>query len=93
VAHRVVLRPAAQRQFRKLQGPLSVALHGALIGLADDPRPPGARKLTGSRDLWRIRLRLDGEPWRIVYQVDDRAQLVRVLRVVRRDEGAYRPIK
>ena len=93
MAYRIVLRPAAQRDLQRLRGPLSIALHGALLSLADDPRSHGALKLTGVRDLWRIRLRVDGRPWRIVYQVDDRDKVVRVLRVVPRDEGTYRGLK
>jgi len=93
LAFTVVVRPAAQRQLAKLRGPLSIALHGAILALGDDPRPPGAIKLAGSSDLWRIRIRLDGRPWRLVYQIDDRASLVRVLRVVARDEGTYRGLR
>ncbi len=91
--YRVVLRPAAQRQLGRLHGPLSIAVHGAILSLADDPRPPASTKLVGSCDLWRIKVRIDGRPWRIIYQVDDRLQLVRVLRVVPRDEGTYRAIR
>jgi mRNA-degrading endonuclease RelE of RelBE toxin-antitoxin system len=48
------------------------------------------RKLSGTTDLWRIRLRIDGQPWRIVYQVRDAEQQVVVTRVVRLDEETYR---
>jgi mRNA-degrading endonuclease RelE of RelBE toxin-antitoxin system len=89
LAYKVVVRPSAQRQLGKLRGSLSIVLHGAILSLSD-PRPPGAIKLVGSSDLWRIRIRIDGRPWRVVYQIDDRANVVRVVRVVRRDEGAYR---
>lgn len=90
MAYKVVVRPAAQRQLGKLRGSLSIALHGALLTLADDPRPPGAIKLVGRPALWRIRIRIDGQPWRVVYEIDDRAGVVRVVRVVARDEGTYR---
>ena len=93
MAYRVALRPAAQRQLGRLHGPLSIALHGVILSLADDPRPPASTKLVGSRNLWRIKVRIFGRPWRIIYQVDDRLRLVRLLRVVPRDEGAYRGIR
>ena len=89
----VLLRPAAQRQLGKLSGPLSIALHGAILALADDPRPRGAVKLVARSGLWRVRVRIFGQPWRIVYQIDDRARLVRVLRVAPRDERTYRAIR
>ena len=91
--YEVVVRPAAQRQLGKLRGEMSVALHGAIVTLGDDPRPPGVIKLAGGSDLWRIRIRIDGRPWRIVYEIDDRARRIRVLRVVARDEGTYRGLK
>ena len=42
--------------------------------LADEPRPRGCRKLSGSRDLWRIRI----GRFRVVYQVDDENRAVEI---------------
>jgi len=42
--------------------------------LAQDPRPPGCKKLRGQSNLWRIRV----GSYRIVYLVDDRGRLVDV---------------
>ena len=67
----VLLRPAAQRQLAKLRGPVSIAVHGALLSLAEDPRPRGDLKLTGCANLWRLRLAIDGVGWRVIYQVDE----------------------
>ena len=88
--YRVVLSPAAERQLLRLRGPQLTALRGIILALADDPRPAGVRKLAGSQDTWRVRLRIDGEPWRIVYQVRDRDPIILVTRVARRDEAIYR---
>jgi mRNA interferase RelE/StbE len=88
--YRVRLTPAARRQLDRLSGPSLAAVRGTILGLASDPRPPGAAKLAGTRDIWRIRLRIDGQPWRIVYQVRRRDRVVIVTRVARRDEGTYR---
>jgi mRNA-degrading endonuclease RelE of RelBE toxin-antitoxin system len=60
-----------------------------MLALAQDPRPPGAVKLAGA-DLWRVRVRIDGQPWRIVYQLRTREHLVVITRLARRDEGTYR---
>lgn len=87
---RVVLTPAAQRALDRVRGPTRVALRGVILALADDPRPPGSAKLTGTGDLWRIRLRIEGVRWRVVYQLRTREQRVVVTRVVRRGEGTYR---
>ncbi len=48
----------------------------ALAALRDTPRPPGCVKLTGS-DLWRIRV---GD-YRVIYEIDDAAQVVTVIDV------------
>jgi len=91
VTHRVRLEPAAARSLSKLRGATFVAVRGVLLALGDDPRPAGCRKIAG-RDLYRIRLRIDGIPWRVVYQVRDAEKVVLVIRVSRRDEATYRRI-
>jgi mRNA interferase RelE/StbE len=53
--------------------------------LANDPRPPGCRKLSGSKNDWRIRV---GD-YRILYEIADAVRVVRVNRVRHRRE-AYR---
>ncbi len=88
--YRVELTPAAMRQLERLRGATLVALRGVILGLADDPRPAGTRKLASEAELWRVRLRIDDEPWRIVYQVRDRDRIILVTRVARRDEATYR---
>jgi mRNA interferase RelE/StbE len=89
-AWRVVLTPAAQRQIDRLRGVDLLALRGVILALADEPRPPGAAKLAGGTDLWRVRVRVEGRPWRVVYQLRTRERLVVITRVARRDEGTYR---
>jgi len=53
--------------------------------LEDNPRRPRVKKLADS-GLWRIRV---GQ-LRIVYAIDDKAQLVTMVRVARRKEDTYR---
>jgi mRNA interferase RelE/StbE len=54
-------------------------------GLADDPRPHGAKKLVGADRTYRIRV---GD-YRIVYEIGDEVLVVLVIRVAHRRE-AYR---
>jgi mRNA-degrading endonuclease RelE of RelBE toxin-antitoxin system len=89
-SYRVVLTPAAQRQLGGLRGSALLALRGVILALGTDPFPRGARKLSGSDDVWRIGLRIDGQPWRVVYQLRSRERVLIVTRVARRDEGTYR---
>ena len=84
------LTPAAQRQIDRLHGVDLIALRGVILALADEPRPSGALKLAGAEGLWRIRVRIESRPWRVVYQLRTRESLVVITRVARRDEGTYR---
>jgi len=54
--------------------------------LAANPRPPGCRKLQGSgRDDYRLRV----GNYRVLYEVDDKARAVRIMRV-RHRRDVYR---
>ena len=75
--YEVYLERAAERDLERLSPEDFNRVIERLRKLASDPRPAGARKVRGSRDDWRIRVgRL-----RAIYEVDDGAQVVRVMRV------------
>ena len=86
-AHRYELRfrPAAVRQLRKLPKEALRRLQAATEALRHQPRPPGAIKLAGTDDLWRIRV---GD-FRVVYTIADEALVVIEVRIANRRE-AYR---
>ena len=92
MSRRVELAPAAARQLRRARATDALALRGVILALAEDPYPPGSTKLAGS-ELWRVRVRIDRVPWRVIYQVRDDGALVVVARVVRRDEATYRRLR
>ena len=50
--------------------------------LANNPRPPGCKKLHGYKDRWRIRI---GD-YRVVYAISDTAKRVDVTRIAHRRE-------
>ena len=50
--------------------------------LAENPRPSGCLKLTGSKNDWRIRI---GD-YRVLYEIDEKAKAVRIMRVRHRRE-------
>jgi len=52
--------------------------------LSTQPRPPGCKKLRGTRDVWRIRV---GD-FRIIYRIDDAARLIEV-QAIRDRKDAY----
>jgi mRNA interferase RelE/StbE len=56
---------------------VAAPIKAAIEALADDPRPPGCRKLAGRKDEWRIRV---GD-WRVIYRVEDGRLVVVVVAV------------
>ncbi len=85
----MVLAPGVVRVLERVRGATLIALRGATLALGNEPRPAGSRKLSGV-DLYRIRLRIDGVAWRILFQVRDAERVVLITRVAQRDEGTYR---
>lgn len=73
----VTLERRPQRALDSLRGNIYRRIIGALRGLADNPRPPGVKKLKGYHDYWRIRV---GD-YRIIYIIQDDRLLVIVLRI------------
>jgi mRNA interferase RelE/StbE len=53
----------------------------AIRGLAENPRPRGARKLT-DREGWRIRI----GPYRVIYEIGDADRVVTVLDIGHRGD-------
>jgi mRNA interferase RelE/StbE len=82
----VIYKPSADKALRQLPEKVQRRIAAATEALAGDPRPPGAVKLHGTEDLWRIRV---GQ-YRVVYTVQDEALIVLVLRVAHRKD-VYRP--
>lgn len=81
--YRVVLARSAERELRRLSPEVVGRVVRAVDRLRTEPRPPGARKLSGQRALWRVR----AGDYRIVYQVDDDARLVDVAHIRHRREA------
>jgi len=78
---RVVLSSAADRDVDRLSPQVAERVFAALRALRIDPRPPGCRVLRArTARTWRIRV---GD-WRVLYEVDDAAGVVTVLRVLHR---------
>jgi mRNA interferase RelE/StbE len=85
VPYGVLLSGAAERDRRKLSPEIRSRITQALLALERDPRPPGVGRLSGTDNGWRIR----AGDYRILFEVDDEAQTVLVLRIAHRRE-AYR---
>lgn len=72
--YRVEVRPAAIRALHKLDPKVRPRIEGAIALLAEDPRPPASRPLTG-RPAYRVRV----GNYRIIYTIQDDLLLVVVV--------------
>jgi mRNA interferase RelE/StbE len=83
--YEVFLESRAERDLKRLAAAEFPRITAAIRQLRLNPRPPGCRKIVGSESDWRIRV---GE-YRVIYEIDDRATAVRIMRV-RHRRDAYR---
>ena len=84
MTYTVVLLRRAQKELANVPSPEYERARDAIADLANDPRPPGCKKLSG-RDGWRIRI---GD-YRVIYDINDTELLITVVRVGNR-RNVYR---
>ena len=77
--------PAAKRQIKKLTKAIQKLIVERLEELAVEPRPSGILKMEGEESFYRVRV---GD-YRIIYEIQDRALLIVVVKVGHRG-GVYR---
>jgi mRNA interferase RelE/StbE len=85
MSYRIVITSTAVKERNRLSTKDRQRVDTALKSLVDAARPLGARKLSGSKNDWRIRV---GD-YRILYEIDDDDQVVTIWRIAHRRE-AYR---
>lgn len=74
-----------QRELNHIPGSDFSRVADAILGLEDNPRPPGCRKLRGLQG-WRIRI----GKWRVIYHINDLEHVVTLVGIRRRREDTYR---
>jgi mRNA interferase RelE/StbE len=77
MSYQVVIKPAAQRQLRKLALAVQRDLIALIEGLSEQPRPPGCKKLKGRQNQYRVR---SGD-YRIIYSIEDTSLTIKVIKV------------
>ena len=73
---------SATKEFRSLEEGIKRRVAVAIEALRKNPRPRGVRKLRGHERLYRMRV----GSYRVVYEIDDQARLIRVTRIRHRRE-------
>ena len=81
----IVIERVAEKELRRLSDEVHDRVIEGISTLAANPRPPGAKKLSGSTGNWRIRV----GHYRVLYEIADAIRVVRVYRV-RHRRDAYR---
>jgi mRNA interferase RelE/StbE len=80
--YRILLERGVEKDLSRLSSESHHRVIAAIRALATNPRPPGCRKLSGSKNDWRIRV---GD-YRVVYEIADHVDEVRINRVRHRGE-------
>jgi mRNA interferase RelE/StbE len=83
--YEITFARSARRELEALETRLAARIWARIEALADQPRPPGCRKLQGDEGLWRIRV---GD-YRVLYEIKDATWIVDIV-AVRHRRDAYR---
>jgi len=81
-SYRLEISRSAEKQLGRLPGDDKRKIAAAILSLAEDPRPRGARKLSGYADVYRIRI----DRYRVLYSVSDKEVVVIVLKLGHRKD-------
>ena len=82
MAYQVLIKGSARKELAALSLPLQKRIDTRIRALSENPRPNGVTKLAGDENLYRIRV---GD-YRIIYQIQDKALLVLVIKIRHRRE-------
>ena len=83
----VIVERQVERALRRLPQQILTRVDRMLLGLADEPRPAGCKKLRGYENLYRLR----AGDWRLIYAIEDDELVVLVIEIAPRGE-AYRDL-
>ena len=81
--YEILLEKQAEKDLKKLPNDLFERIIPAIRNLNQNPRPVGCLKLKNSLQDYRIRV---GD-YRIIYEIDDKNQIVKVMKIRHRRES------
>jgi mRNA interferase RelE/StbE len=82
LSYSISIHPAAIKQLHRLSTEAQRRIRPKIDALAENPRPPGCKKLTASDEFYRIRI---GD-YRVIYSIEDKRLLVLVVKVGHRGD-------
>jgi mRNA interferase RelE/StbE len=83
----IVFIRAARRELEALPDEVGERILSSIRPLGKTPRPPGAKKLKGESNLWRIRV---GD-YRVLYEIQDEIKRIEIS-YVRHRRDVYRDL-
>ncbi len=82
MAYTIIIKKSAQKQILTISESYISAIEKAIIALENTPRPVGCKKLTGSKNVYRIRVGV----YRIVYEIHDKVLTIFIFDVDHRKQ-------
>ena len=83
--YEIYLESSAEKDLRKIPAAYFNSIISRIKGLADNPHPPGCRKIKDSEKFWRIRI---GD-YRVLFGIDEPSKSIKIYKV-RHRKDAYR---
>ena len=82
-SYSVELTKSAEKELRRIDGRYIPRIFAAVESLAEEPRPTGCKKLSGSDHTYRIRI----GTYRVIYDIQESCLLVLVIKIGHRKDA------
>ena len=79
----VIVHHKVEKTLKRLHGEVLERILKAFHSLEENPRPSGAKKMRGYKNLFRVRV---GD-WRIIYTINDEELIILILTVASRGKA------
>jgi len=83
--YEVYLESSAERDLKNLPSKIFDSIINQIKGLSENPRPLNCRKITNSKNDWRIRI----GKYRVIYEIDEKYKAVKIMKI-RHRKDVYR---
>jgi len=82
MSYKILFKPSAVKQGKKLPQKVRNRIREAINGLKTEPRREGCKKLKGENNLYQIRV----GNYRIVYEIEENRLIILVLKIAHRKD-------
>ena len=82
-SYNVELTKSAEKELSRIDGRYIPRIFAAVESLAEEPRPTGCKKLSGSDHTYRIRI----GTYRVIYDIQESCLLVLVIKIGHRKDA------